>query len=139
MLRSIFQLLTHSFNTLFWVACDLFGLLVLLSPSRRALAAENLFLRKQLALVPGAQGETTPGPSFDPTDHAHSGPHVLLAWRFGDRPAGYLHPLAPQGIPSLLALEIPAFGQTANPQGSPPTYLGDGSRESDLGRGTHRQ
>ena len=48
--RSIYQLLTHSLNTLFLVACDLFRLLVLVSRSRRALAAENLFLRKQLAL-----------------------------------------------------------------------------------------
>ena len=48
--RSIFQLLTHSLNTLSFVACDLVRLLVLVSRSRRALAAENLFLRKQLAL-----------------------------------------------------------------------------------------
>src|SRR5215471_9533042 len=47
---SIFQLLTHSLNTLSFVACDLMRLLVLVSRSRRALAAENLFLRKQLAL-----------------------------------------------------------------------------------------
>jgi hypothetical protein len=44
------QLLTHSFTTLSFVACDLVRLLVLTSRSRRALAAENLFLRKQLAL-----------------------------------------------------------------------------------------
>ena len=48
--RSIFRLLTHSLNTLFLVTCDLLRLLVLLSRSRRALVAENLFLRKQLAL-----------------------------------------------------------------------------------------
>ena len=47
---SIFQLLTHSLTTLSFVACDLARLLVLVSRSRRALAAENLFLRKQLAL-----------------------------------------------------------------------------------------
>jgi hypothetical protein len=46
---SVFQLLTHSLNTLSFVACDLMRLLVLVSRSRRALAAENLFLRKQLA------------------------------------------------------------------------------------------
>ena len=48
--RSIFQLLTHSLNSLSLVACDLFRLLALVSRSRLALAAENLFLRKQLAL-----------------------------------------------------------------------------------------
>src|SRR5215831_12298986 len=47
---SIFQPLTHSLTTLSSVACDLVRLLVLDSRSRRALAAENLFLRKQLAL-----------------------------------------------------------------------------------------
>ena len=47
---SIFHLLAHSLTTLSFVACDLVGLLVLVSRSRRALAAENLFLRKQLAL-----------------------------------------------------------------------------------------
>jgi transposase InsO family protein len=47
---SVFQLLTHSLTTLSSVACDLVRLLVLVSRSRRALAAENLFLRKQLAL-----------------------------------------------------------------------------------------
>src|SRR6516164_536283 len=48
---SVFQPLTHSLRTLSSVACDLVRLLVLVSRSRRALAAENLFLRKQLALL----------------------------------------------------------------------------------------
>jgi hypothetical protein len=47
---SIFQLLTDSLITLFFIACDLVRLLMLVSRSRRALAAENLLLRKQLAL-----------------------------------------------------------------------------------------
>src|SRR6516165_6299114 len=48
MLGAVFQPLTHSLRTLSSVACDLVHLLVLVSRSRRALAAENL--RKQLAL-----------------------------------------------------------------------------------------
>jgi len=47
---SIFRPLTHSLTTLSFVARDLVRLLVLVLRSRRALAAENLFLRKQLAL-----------------------------------------------------------------------------------------
>ena len=47
---SIFQPSTRSLTTLWFVACDLVRLLVLVLRSRRALAAENLFLRKQLAL-----------------------------------------------------------------------------------------
>src|SRR5499427_7132750 len=50
MLGAVFQPLTHSLRTLSSVARDLVHLLVLVSRSRRALAAENLFLRKQLAL-----------------------------------------------------------------------------------------
>src|SRR5262244_1048622 len=47
---SIFRPLTQSLMTVSSIARDLVHLLVLVSRSRRALAAENLFLRKQLAL-----------------------------------------------------------------------------------------
>src|SRR5215471_18581937 len=47
---SIFRPLIQSLTTLSSIAQDLVHLLVLVSRSRRALAAENLFLRKQLAL-----------------------------------------------------------------------------------------
>ena len=50
MLGSVFQPLMHSLRTLSSVAFDLICLVVLVSRSRRALAAENLFLRKQFAL-----------------------------------------------------------------------------------------
>src|SRR5262245_20730125 len=46
---SIFRPLIQSLTTLSSIARDLVHLLVLVSRSRRALAAENLFLRKQLA------------------------------------------------------------------------------------------
>jgi hypothetical protein len=38
--------------------------------------------------------------------------------------------LPPQGIPSLLALEIPAYWQTANSQGSAQPYPRDGHGKS---------
>src|SRR5262252_9024428 len=47
---SVFQPLIHSLTTLSFVARDLVRLMLLAARSRRALAAENLFLRKQLAL-----------------------------------------------------------------------------------------
>ena len=47
---SVFQPLTHSLTTLSFVAGNLVHLVVLVSRSRHALAAESLFLRKQLAL-----------------------------------------------------------------------------------------
>ena len=54
---SVFRLLTHSFTTLSFVA--FVRLLVLVSRSRRALAAENLFLRKQLACSKSASSSHT--------------------------------------------------------------------------------
>src|SRR5215471_795124 len=47
---SIFRPLTQSLTTLSSIAADLVHFLVLVFRSRRALAGENLFLRKQLAL-----------------------------------------------------------------------------------------
>jgi len=47
---SIFQLVTHSLTTLFSVTRDIVHLAVLTSRSRYTLAAENLFLCKELAL-----------------------------------------------------------------------------------------
>ena len=46
----IFRPLRHSLTTLSSVAYDLVRLLVLAARSRRVLSAENLYLRKQLAL-----------------------------------------------------------------------------------------
>ena len=46
----IFRPLRHSLTTLSSVAYDLVHFLILVARSRRLLAAENLFLRKQLAL-----------------------------------------------------------------------------------------
>src|SRR5215469_2920825 len=62
---SILQTLTHSVSTLSSVACDLVRLLVLTSRSRRTLAAENLFLRKQLALF--QERNVKPRRAHDPT------------------------------------------------------------------------
>ena len=45
----IFRPLRHSLSTLSSVAYDLIHFLILVARSRRLLAAENLYLRKQLA------------------------------------------------------------------------------------------
>jgi hypothetical protein len=47
---SVFRAVAHCFRTLSVVVFDLFRLVLLAAHSRTALAAENLFLRKQLAL-----------------------------------------------------------------------------------------
>ena len=50
-----------------------------------------------------------------------------------ERKAGYSHPLAPEGIPPVLAMEIQADGKTAPSKGPASTDPRDGSRECDLG------
>jgi transposase InsO family protein len=62
---SIFQPFTHGLTTLSSVAYDLVRLLVLAARSRRALAAENLYLRKQLALF--QKGKVKPRRAHDST------------------------------------------------------------------------
>src|SRR5215831_8803789 len=47
---SLFRAVAHCFRTIVPVVIDLIRLAVFTAHSRRALAAENLFLRKQLAL-----------------------------------------------------------------------------------------
>ena len=67
MLGAVFQPLTHSLRTLSSVARDLVHLLVLVSRSRRALAAENRFLRKQLALFQERKRKVKPHRADDST------------------------------------------------------------------------
>jgi hypothetical protein len=132
--RSIFQLLTHSLTTLSSVACDLVRLLVLVSRSRRALAAENLFLRKQLALFqerklkpPRAHDSTRLvmvilGPMFSWRDGlVNVKPDTFLRWhrkgfrllwRWKSRPVG--RPQIPKDLRRLIremAAENPTWGE----------------------------
>jgi hypothetical protein len=62
---SIFQPLIRSLTTLSSAACDLVRLVVVIFRSRRALAAENMFLRKQLALF--QERKVKPRRARDPT------------------------------------------------------------------------
>jgi len=80
MLGAVFQPLTHSLRTLSSVACDLVRLLVLVSRSRRALAGENLFLRKQLALFQERK--------VKPRDMAYYRPKQFLAQMFYSTASG---------------------------------------------------
>src|SRR5215469_4359756 len=76
---SIFQLLRNRLNTLSFVVCDLVRFLVLVSRSRRALAAENLFLRKQLALF--QERKVKPHPADNSTRLIMVILGRLFAWR----------------------------------------------------------
>src|SRR5262252_5333952 len=134
MLGAVFQPLTHSLRTLSSVARDLVHLLVLVSRSRRALASENLFLRKPLArfqerkLKPHRADDSTRlimvilgrrfawrdalvNPRPDTFVRWHRKGFRLL-WRWKSRPVG--RPRIPKDLRRLiqeLAAENPTWGE----------------------------
>src|SRR6516165_6917109 len=95
--RSIFQPLMHSLRTLSSVTCDLIRLVVLLSRSRRALAAETLFLRKQLALI--QERKVKPHRAHDSTRL------VMVIWAACSR--GRPHSALGPGLPEPMSDQIP--------------------------------
>src|SRR5215831_63841 len=131
---SLFRTLIRSLTTLSSVACDLIRLLVLTSRSRRALAAENLFLRKQLALF--QERNVKPRRAHDPTRLVmvilgrmfcwrnalvNVKPNTFLRWhrkgfrllwRWKSRPVG--RPRIPKDLRRLIremAAENPSWGE----------------------------
>ena len=95
------------------VVVDLVRLASLAARSHSALAAENLFLRKQLGAVPRAEDQITTRRRFHPLDDGHPEPNVPVARGAGECEGGHTTPLAPQRIPTLLALEVQAHGKTS--------------------------
>ena len=128
--------LRHCFLTATVVLLDLGRLVVFVLRSRRALAAENLFLRKQLAVF--QERRVKPRRANDATRWMMAA-LSRMARRSVECKTGYSHPLAPERIPPVLALEIHADGKTAPPNGPASTHPGDGSWQCHLGRGTNRQ
>ena len=136
---SICQLLTHSLNTLFFVACDLVRLLVLVSRSRRALAAENLFLRKQLALF--QERKVKPHRAHDSTRLIMVILGRMFSWRdalVNVKPDTFVR-WHRKGCRLLWRWKSRPVGRPRIPKGLQQTHPRDGRRESLLGRGTHRQ
>src|SRR5215831_10122374 len=116
----------HCLRTLSSVAFDLGTLALLAVHSRHSLDAENLFLRKQLALF--QERKVKPRRADDaPLVNGDAGPNVPVAQCAAECEAGHAHPLATQRIPALLALEIEADGATTPTQESPGTDPKDGS------------
>jgi hypothetical protein len=107
------------------------GLLVL--RSRANLAAENLFLRKQLALY--IERQVKPDRADDATRIALVALSRFVDWRqiAGDCQAGHADPLASKGLSPVLAMEIPSARTPQNPCQSGAVDRGDGHRQSDLG------
>src|SRR5262249_4635715 len=106
--------------------------------SRRALAAENLFLRKQLALF--QERKLRPRRADDSTRLVMVILGRMFSWR--DAPADVKPetPIRwPPGVSPPRALEITAARPASPAQRPAPTHPGDGRGESDLGRGAHCQ
>jgi hypothetical protein len=84
---------------------DLLRLLALGLRSKTSLAAENLFLRKQLAFY--QQNQASPNRQSNPPDARVAQPTLQLAKRLDRRDAQDLRQLASQRLPAFLALEMP--------------------------------
>jgi transposase InsO family protein len=76
---SVFRAVAHCFRTLSLVVFDLFRLALLAAHSRTALAAENLFLRKQLALF--QERKAKPRRADDSTRWVMATLSRLFPWR----------------------------------------------------------
>src|SRR5499425_2802883 len=76
---SLFRTVAHCFRTIVPVVIDLIRLAILVVHSRRALAAENLFLRKQLALF--QEREVKPRRANDSTRWVMATLSRMFPWR----------------------------------------------------------
>src|SRR6266849_17969 len=94
------------FRTIVHVARDLVALISLAMRSRAQLAAENLFLRKQLALY--LERKVKPRRASDATRLTLVLLPKLFRWRevLTIREAGHLHPVAPRRLLPVLEMEI---------------------------------
>src|SRR5215472_13598606 len=104
--------------------------------SRAQLAAENLFLRKQLALYRERQAKSRR--ADDPTRITPVRPVAVrrLAASADRRETGNPHSVASKGISVVVALEVAGARPAADSRGLAAVDRNDGGRESDLGRGT---
>ena len=97
------------------VTSDLGNFLKAMVRSRTSLAAENLFLRKQLAFYKEHK--------MQPQRLTDAARYTLVVWSrmfrlekcSGGRQAGHSDRLASQGLQALLAMEVPAGSTDASP------------------------
>jgi hypothetical protein len=120
-------------RTAFLLVRDLLHFVALTCSSRDRLAAENLFLRKQLAFY--IERKVKPRRLNDAAKNRtrRAGASHRLATAPRRRAPGYVRAMAPPGLPPLLALEITAPGPAANSGVPPGLDRRDGAGESDLG------
>ena len=96
----------HCIRTVSLVVIDLVHLAVLAAYCRRSLAAENLFLRKQLALF--QERKVKPRRADDSTRWLMATLSQMFPWRGAlvNVKPDTLNGLAPQGISAVLAMEV---------------------------------
>ena|SRR5215467_13484545 len=98
----LIRTVAHCFRTVSSVVVDLLRLVFLAAHSRRALAAVNLFLRKQPALF--QERKVKPRRANDSTRWIMATLGRMFPWLgAGECTSGYTHPLASQRIPAVLA------------------------------------
>jgi hypothetical protein len=90
-------------RTILPVATDVFGLVWVEAGSRTRLAAENLFLRKQLALHIERPMKPRRGDDATPITLVMLSRWIDLAPPSDRRPAGHADSVAPQRVPVVLA------------------------------------
>ena len=100
--------------------------------SRSQLAAENLFLRKQLALLPRAKRQAKTAGSGDASGSCPALTPAGLARAPHGGPARHAHPVASSGLAAPLAVEV-AARTAADPEGPAATDREHGPGEPGLG------
>jgi hypothetical protein len=116
---------------------DLIVLVRLGLTPRAHLAAENLVLRKQLALF--QERRTKPRRSDPATRIARLViPVAGLALAAHGGPTRHIDPMAPSGMAIVLAVEVEAPGSAEASRRPAATDRHHGPREPDLGRRAHR-
>jgi putative transposase len=122
----------HARQSWFRILGDLVHFLCLGLRSRTSLAAENLFLRKQLAFYQERKGQAPTCRRSDAPDSDGAQPLVQLARCFDRREAQDLCRLAPQGLLPVLALEVRSWPAT-DPSRAPTYDSKNGAREPLVG------
>ena len=122
--------LRHCLVTAMIVLLDFARLVAVGVRTRRALAAENLFLRKQLALF--QERKVKPRRADDSTRWMMATLSRMFEWRDA------LWNVKPDTLirwhrKGFRLMEIHSNGTTAAPKGPAPTHPRDGSRECDMG------
>jgi hypothetical protein len=112
---------------------DSVNLCATLFRNRARLAAENLFLRKQLALFQEREKKARPTTAADRFVLLPARLPLCLAGRVGDRKTRYSHWLASIRLSPLLALEIWTRWKATGAHETQVPDSPNGCRESDLG------